>query len=384
MKILHIIPYFSPKFGGDVTSVYELSTHLAKRGHTVSIVTTSYLFDKKLANETLGVEIIPIPYFLYWELFIYSPRINRFLEENLNFFDLVVLHNYRSYQNACLMKYAKIYSVPYCLDAHGSFVPIWGKKIRKRLFDLVWGNKILRGASKLIAATPQEKYQYIKNGIDPKKIFIIPRGINISKYNTYITDNHFRQKYNISSNAFLILYLGRIHPIKGLDILINAFSRLTKTYENTFLVVAGPDDGYLLDLQNFISQNNIGKKVLFTGTLNFDEKIIALKSVDLVVVPSYFESFGKVITEAMASKTPILISNNCGILQMISEEVVHVCECDKEKFYTAMEKLYLDENERKKYLNPAYDYIETHFSWDNVIQQYEVLFESIIRDRQID
>ena len=295
---------------------------------------------------------------------------------------MVILHNYRSYQNAVLYNYAKIHAVPYCLDSHGSLLPIWKKQILKRMFDFVWGKKILSGAAWFIAATLEEQQQYVKMRIDPAKISIIPRGIDISKYNTFITDNSFRKKYKISADTFLILYLGRIHSIKGLDILINAFSRLTKAFENTLLVIAGSDDGYLLTLQNVILQNNTEKKVIFTGNLFMGEKIMALQTADLVVVPSYYESFGNVVTEAMASKTPVLISNKCGILQMLSQEIVHVCECDKDKLYEAIENLYLDENERKKYVNSAYDYTKTHFSWDNLIKQYEVLFDNIINDRQ--
>jgi glycosyltransferase involved in cell wall biosynthesis len=382
MKILQVIPFFSPEFGGSVDSVHDLSMHLAQRGHTVTILTTSYHFDTKYANGIPGVNVIPLPYFFNWGLFIHSPEINNFINDNLRFFDVVILHNYRSYQNAVLSKYAKIYSVPYCMDAHGSLLPISKKQILKRMFDFVWGKKILSNAAGFIAATPEEQQQYVKMGIDPAKISIIPRGIDISNYHMFITENSFRKKYKISADTFLILYLGRIHSIKGLDILINAFSRLTKAFENTLLVIAGPDDGYLLTLKNFISQNNIEKKVIFTGTLYTDEKIMALQTADLVVVPSYYESFGIVVTEAMASKTPVLISNKCGILQMLSREIVHVCECDKDKLYDAIEKLYLDENERKKYVNSAYDYTEINFSWDNVIKQYEVIFENIINDRQ--
>ena len=86
MKILHIIPFFSSKFGGSVNSVHELSMHLAHRGHIVSILTTSYHFEKKYADDTLGVNVIPVPYFFNWGLFIYSPKINNFLKENLIYF----------------------------------------------------------------------------------------------------------------------------------------------------------------------------------------------------------------------------------------------------------------------------------------------------------
>lgn len=384
MKILHVIPFFSPEFGGSSNNAHELTKNLAQIGYDVTILTTSYHFDRKYANDASGVNIISMPYLFNWGLFIYNPEIINYLKKNLCFFDIIILHNYRSYQNAMLIKYAKIYSIPYCLDSHGMLLPMWDKLILKRLFDFIWGNKILIGAARFIVANPEEQQQYVKIGIDSKKTSIIPRGIDISIYNTFITDNSFRKKYNIGADTFLILFLGRIHPIKGLDLLINAFSRLTKTFKNTLLVIAGPDEGYLSTLQNIISQNNIEKKVLFTGHLYTDDKVMAFQTADLVVVPSYYESFGNVVIEVMASKTPLLISNKCSILQMLTQEIVHVCECDKDKLYDAMENLYLDETERKKYVNSAYDYVETHFSWDNVIKQYVVVFENIVNGQHND
>ena len=69
---------------------------------------------------------------------------------------------------------------------------------------------------------------------------------------------------------------------------------------------------------------------------------MALQTADLVVVPSYYESFGNVVTEAIASKTPVIISNKCGILQVLPHKCIHVCECNKEKFYNMIENLYLN------------------------------------------
>ena len=382
IKILHIIPFFSPKFGGSVNTVYGLTKKLAQRGHEVSILTTTFHFDKKYANSLVDVNVIPIKYFINWGLFIYSPRITDFLKKNLQHFDIIMLHEYRSYQNAIVSKYAKIHSVPFCLDAHGTLLPFWHWQKLKKIYDIVWGKKMLNETTEFIVSTNDEKQQYLKYGVDFEKISIIPRGIDISQYNIIIDNNLFRQKYNIGSDDFVILYLGRIHSIKGLDLLTYAYSKLTKVYENIVLVIAGSDDGYLLSLKNQISNYGIEKKVIITGHLYEDEKIMALKTADLVVVPSYYESFGNVIVEAMASKTPVLVSKKCGILQTVSEEIMHVCDSDKESLYDAIQKIYLDENYRKKFVIRAFEYTEMHFSWKNVVQQFESLFYKIINDRQ--
>jgi glycogen synthase len=92
MKILHVIPFFSPEFGGSSNSVQDLAKHLAQIGHDVTILTTLYHFNRKYANDTSGVNVISVPYFFNCGLFIYSPEICNYLKGNLCFFDIIILH----------------------------------------------------------------------------------------------------------------------------------------------------------------------------------------------------------------------------------------------------------------------------------------------------
>ena len=96
MKILQVIPYFTPKRGGDVNVVFNVSKYLNKQGHEVTIITTDFEFDYEYSNLLTNVRVIPFKCFLNIGLFLYSPSMKSWLEKNIKNYDIVHLHNYRS------------------------------------------------------------------------------------------------------------------------------------------------------------------------------------------------------------------------------------------------------------------------------------------------
>jgi glycosyltransferase involved in cell wall biosynthesis len=118
-------------------------------------------------------------------------------------------------------------------------------KCFEKIYDILWGDQLLKNASKLIAVSKVEKDQYIKMGLTEKKIEIIPNGLDVSEYEKLPERGKFRKKYGIASDEKIILYLGRLFKLKGLDFLISGFSNLLDRYQGAILVIAGPDDGYL-------------------------------------------------------------------------------------------------------------------------------------------
>jgi glycosyltransferase involved in cell wall biosynthesis len=101
------------------------------------------------------------------------------------------------------------YGIPYIMQAHGSVLPFFEKQNLKKLYDFIWGDKILDDATKLIAITNVEKDQYLKKGIPENKIVIIENGIDVSKYETLPERGKFKKRYGIASEKKIILYVGR-------------------------------------------------------------------------------------------------------------------------------------------------------------------------------
>lgn len=125
MKILQVIPYFTPKRGGDVNVCYNLSNQLVGREHEVTIISSDFEFDSKYAASIAkeGVKVIQFHCVAKAGLFLTSPSMNKWLKKNLGNYDIVHMHNFRSYQNNSTHYYAMRYKIPYILQAHGSVLP---------------------------------------------------------------------------------------------------------------------------------------------------------------------------------------------------------------------------------------------------------------------
>lgn len=378
MKILQVIPFFSPKFGGTISSVASISKELRKRGHDITILTTDFEYDEKFSQVLidLGIKIEPCPCIKDIGLFTYSPSINNWLQKQLKNFDVIHMHNFRSYQNARVALYAKKLNIPYILQARGSVLPFFEKTILKKSFDFIWGYKILDSASKIIALTEFEKEQYKIMKVPDNKIVIIPNGIDLSLFENLPLFGNFRKEYNISFDKKIVLYLGRIHRIKGLDILIKAFFDIQKENSNVLLVIAGPYDKYQEVLITQINDLKIFDKVIFTGPLYGKKKFDAYVDADVYILPSRYETFPNTILEALACQKPIITTNNCGIAEYLQECGI-IVECSDKGLRDATRYVLNNETIARNLAKNGRLLIENHFEQRRVINEIEELYVAI-------
>jgi len=380
MKILQVLPFFSPKFGGSVTVPYELSKELAKRNHEITIITTNFGFDPQYADtiRAEGVTVILFPNIANIGHFIYSPSIKRWLENNLKIFDIIHLHNFRSYQNAMVRKFAMMHGIPYVMQAHGSVLPFFEKKSLKKCFDKMWGYKILNDAAICIASTQIESDQYEKMGVLKNKIVIVPNGIDISQYRDLPSHGQFRSKYKIPENMRIILSLGRIHKIKGIDLLVEAFSQIRSKMGNVKLVIAGPDGGDLSQIQQQIRELHIEEYVLFTGPLYDKDKLEAYIDADVFVLPSRYDSFGNSLMEAWMCSLPVIVTKNCCISSFIkNSDAGIVVDFDPVQIKDKILDLLNNEEKRKKLGMNGKKLVQENFEITRIIQKFEGIYETI-------
>ncbi len=384
MKILQVIPFFSPKFGGSVTVPYELSRELVKRNHEVTIITTDFGFDSQYAKtiQDAGVNVIPFHCLANVGLFLYSPSMKIWLEKNLKGFDIIHLHNFRSYQNNVIRTFAVKYGIPYIVQAHGSVLPFFEKQNLKKLYDFVWGNKLLKNAAKLVAVSKIERDQYLTMGLPENKIEIIPNGIDLSEYETLPERGKFRKKYGITADEKIILYLGRLHKRKGLDFIINSFTHLVNQYQDVKLIIAGPDDGFLDTLMKQIKKLKINDNVIVTGSLSKIEKIEAFVDADVLVYPGIFEIFGLVPFEAIMYGTPVIVADDCGCGEIIKD-----VDCgylvkfgDIAGFSTKMDEILNNPDAAKKKVLHGQQYIKANLTWNSIISKFEELYADCLRN----
>ena len=387
MNILHVVPSFAPCFsaGGVVNSSYKIAKKQAEKGHNVVVYTTDSCKNRlKFENNyNVNVDGINVYYFknisnnIKNKLTIDTPKgLRSHLKNNINNFDIIHIHEHRHSLAILTHKYAKNNNIPYILHAHGSVLPFFQKEKIKEIFDKIWGFDILYDASKLIAETEVEKSQYIEMGVKEEVIEIIPTGVELKDFENLPQKGNFRSKYKISSDEKLILFLGRINKIKGLDLLIKAFNKINNT--NVKLAIVGRDYGFKQELDQLISDFNLKDKLIFPGVLIDDAKKEALVDCDLFAIPSRYESFGVSTLEAMACEKPIVMTKNNHIHNWIDGNAGLTCDFDEDELSKCIEKLLNDEKLSKQFGQNGARLIHEKYNWDKIEKEMEQVYKSCI------
>jgi len=366
--------------------IHELSKQLVERGHEVSVFTTDALNrNRRKVTEVNGIKVYEFKSVTNhvaaaFHINIYlSPSMVHALRRSLQNFDIIHLHEYRTFQNLIVGYYAIKMGIPYIVQAHGSIPTSTGKPIIGSLYDLLWGRKLLAHAVKVIAVTPQEAEQYRKIGINSEKIEIVPNAIDLTSFNELPEKGRFRKRYGLSDKK-LILFLARIHKIKGLDLLAEAFFELSKEVDNVELVIAGPDYGYLKEIKKKIEKLKIRDKVLFVGALHGERKLEAYVDSDIYVLPSIYETFPVTVLEACACGTPVIVTDRCGIANIIDGQAGYAVPFDKDRLKGAFTSMLSDERMRQKFGEQGKLLVHERFTWSKVASQMESIYLSCLQD----
>lgn len=378
MKILHVTSSFKPSWelGGVVKVAYDLSLILNKQGHDITVYTTDY-GRKRLnvtKNKIIDIDGISVCYFKNFSNYlanmnIFTPYLLLFVaKREIKKFDVIHIHGHRSFLAVIICHYARKYGVPYIIQAHGSLPYSVGNSFKK-LFDIIWGNRILNESSLLLALTSIEVEQYKSLGCTENKIRELPNGININEFNSLPIKGSFKTQYNIPEEKKIILFLGRINIIKGLDLLIDAFNVLIQELDNVMLVIAGPDAGYLHHINEKIIKLHLSDHVVITGPLYKKSKHAAYVDADVYVLPSIYETFPMTVLEAWACGTPVVISESCALSPIIFKEQSGIVVKREVKDVVNAMRIFLTNDEaRLTYIENGRILIETVYNWEKILK----------------
>jgi len=330
LKILHVSTSYKPSFetGGVARSCYEMTTSLAKMGHDVTVYTTDRGENRVDAkkNSPINVDGVKVYYFKNISNHIafrskiitpyYAPIIAR---KVLKKFDIIHIHEHRTLLAAIVSHYARKYDVPYVVQPRGSLKYDKGQNHLKKFFDLICGKKILNKSSKLLALTSNEKEEFLEFDIPERKIKIVPNAINPNVVPENLKKGKFRDKYDIDDNTKIILFLGRLNKIKGIDRLLKALPHLKNEDYQCIIVGPGKKD-YKNELKNIVNENKLEDKVIFTGALYGKDKYKAYNDADVYVLPSRYEGFPNTALEAGLMRNPVILSDAIPLSAELNEE----------------------------------------------------------------
>lgn len=394
MNILHIAHSYYPCLaaGGVVNASYEIGLKQSKNGNNVHVYTTDSCKERlkfKQSRYDVNVDGIIVDYFrnlsnkLKNKTLVDTPISAPFrIRKDIKNYDIMHIHEHRQSLAIISCHYARKHNIPYIVQAHGSVLPFFQKEKLKEIYDKLWGFNTLYNASKVFALTETEKEQYIKMGVHEENIEKVPLGINLEEYANLPKKGQFRSKQNIQKDEILLLFIGRIHKIKGLDLLVDGFEELIKTNneKNIKLAIVGPDDGFETELENIIQKKGLSQKIILTGPLYKKEKQEALVDCDIFVMPSQYESFTTSGLEAMACEKPLVLTKNNHIHDWVQNNVGLSCDYDKNSLKEALEKLINDEQLKEQFGKEGRRLVEEKYNWDVIDNQILSIYKSILKN----
>jgi len=359
MRILCLLPVYHPaaQFGGFVSCTHNLNRALVEQGHEVEVYTTNAGNAKVPINQQVIVDGVKVTYFSYFAFFDFltsigwhfSPKMAQEIKKQLPKFDYVIINVIWNYPTLVAAKWCRKYRIPYIIEPHGALYPyaMHKKYWKKVVYFNLFVRNILKRASAIFYTTHDEllkthHYLGLKN-----RAVIVPNGLHLAEFNNLPIKSDLIDSYPQLKNKRIVLYLGRMHQKKGLDLLIKAFAQLTKEEKNIFLLIVGNDEGgYIRKVHRWIKAENITDKVLFTGLLIGREKLAAYCGSDVFVLPSYNENFGMTVVEAMACGVPVVISDQVGLYEEVKRgKAGIITKCNVQSIVTGIKSV-LDNHTR--------------------------------------
>ncbi|MFC1920708.1 glycosyltransferase [Chloroflexota bacterium] len=386
MKILQTFVVFSPSGGGTVDLLYKISKALADRGHEVEIYTGDHQWEQDYVDSLPEVNVRPFHDIANFGSLYLTPGMAKEVNRQIHNFDIVHLHCMRSFQNIIFHHYCIKYDIPYVLDTHGSLPrKVVGefrlKWLFRWLFDVAFGSRILRDASRVVAETELGVNEYREFGISDDMIALIPPPFAVEEFSALPPPGLFRKKYKLEDKK-LVTFLGRIHQIKGLDFLVKSFYELTKTRDDSVLVIVGNDDGYKPTLDSMINSMGISDRILFTGFLGGDDKLSALVDSDVVVQTSVYEQGAWAPIEAVLCGTPIIVTAHTGAGEDVKRlDAGYLVEYDNiTRMAQLITKVFDEPAEARNKAEKAAKYVRENMSMAKRIVEYENLYRECIKE----
>lgn len=383
MKIGHAFLFFSIKFaGGTPDLIFKICKAQEKEGHDPYVFCSAYEFDQELADKLPKTKCLPTRSVLDGAGFSIMPDFPKQADEIVPTLDVVHMHVFRTFQNYILWKACKKHNVPYIMDAHGAVPYATRKPVIKRLFDKFWGRRILREAAFCVAETKVgvDEYKEIVPDLPDDQIVVISPPFDTDEFAKLPARGAFRKEYGIADDEHVIMFLGRVHHIKGNDFLVRGFADYAQKDQKARLVIVGPDGGHMEECKNLAKELGVSDRVLFTGFMGGDKKNGALVDADIVCQMSRQEQGAWAPFEAVLCGTPIIVTGHTGSGEDVKriDAGYTVTFDDVADLSGRFSYIFENYNAAKDKTMKAKRYIEENMSMNARSQEYTELYQKAV------
>jgi glycosyltransferase involved in cell wall biosynthesis len=321
MRILNVIRSLRPEYGGPaqlVRCILAACPRLGWEGEVACLDTPA---------ESVAAQV-PFPVHAlgqYKTVYGFSTRWIPWLRANADRFDGIVIHGiwqYQSFGTWLALRGRK----PYVQFAHGMLDP-WFKRqyplkhIKKTIYWTLAEHRVMRDANTVLFTCQTEQRLAPESFARSQwKSAVVPYGAELPTGDPVQQAEAFYKTCPAARGKRFLLYLGRIHPKKGCDLLIEAFASVAARFPDVDLVIAGPDSGMREQLQARVQTYKLGSRVHWPGLITGDAKWGAFYAGEAFVLPSHQENFGIAVAESLACGRPVLISDQVNIWPEIQED----------------------------------------------------------------
>jgi glycosyltransferase involved in cell wall biosynthesis len=377
LRILISTPVYWPStaFGGPIQVARSLVAGLAARGHEVDVVTSSLVELDRAGSPRTEVRELDgarIHYaatparFRWMGITPTLPLLLRKLERP----DVAHVLGFRDPVGTLVAWHCRRMRVPYVFEGLGMFAPKLRKIRLKRVLDSTLFRGVAQGASLLIAASEREADEYRAAGINSSSIVIRPNGFPPPS-DAARRPGRLRQLLGLDANVPLVLSVGRVARGKGLDLLLDVMRELPP---EVHAAIVGPDDGHRMtdELRRLGEEWGLSERVHLVGPLTAPVDDIYADA-EVFVLASAHENFGLVAAEAAAAGTASVVSDRCGIADLLRDRAALVVPYEREAARNAIRKL-LDNRELRWRLGDGGREVAAENGWPRIVEQQETIY----------
>lgn len=392
LKVLQVVPSISLVYGGPSQMVRGFSQALAKTGADVAIATTDSNgdIDEAPLDVSLGTPIAQDGYSIYhfrcspFRRYKFSLGLLQWILNHAQDYDIAHIHALFSPVSSLAATVLRQRKIPYLMRPLGTLDPADLQKKRrfKQVYAAVLERPNLAGASAIHFTSEQESTVSERFGTRTPSI-VLPLGV--SPLPPPKNDIDIRDRFHIPRDRPLILFMSRLDPKKGIDLLLPALKSLQQRGIDFHLLMCGAnpqDREYEQTVHHRVKNSDLRSCVTLTGFVSGDLKTALLQAADLFVLPSYYENFGIAVAEAMLAGLPVVISNQVHIWRTIQQsESGWICDCEQGSLMQSLQAALLSVDERQRRGDNARHCAKSEYSWDAIAERAIAVYETILSGR---
>lgn len=386
MKILIVVPYLGVTYGGPSKVVPEIALELSRLHNSVDIITTNANSKEKLnvsLDTWIAKENYQIKFFDCWHKddLIFSFPLIKWLNSHVSSYDIVHTNTIFSPLIALVQLICRWQRKPYVTTPHGMLDP-WAlsyKGWKKKIYYALVEKLALQKASIIQVLTSSEGDRLRKLQIKTPLV-LAHNGIHKQEFANLPTAEIFYQKFPHTRDKSLILFLGRIDPKKGLDLLALAFAKVHALFPQVHLAIAGPNNtGFASTVESYFAKAGCLDAVTFTDILTGSLKYAAFAAATLYVAPSYSEGFSMSVLEGMASGLPCVITTGCNFPEAVVAQAARVVDIDANAIANALIECLSNPQQAQEMGDRAREFVFANYTWEQSAQKLSMGYRTIIK-----